>query len=234
MFANFTRVVFAGTSLYGGNRYSVFVKIKHTDGKLSITGAEGMRSSRDCESCGQITNTLRAETFAPAVGVDAERLATLWDRWHLNDMRAGCEHQRAEWVTNREITLHPLKWGPAFNALRFKVENAEATVEEYAEYQRIRPLVFALTIGYNRPRHPALWGEAGNELLANEFAAPEKTERRLAGSTSYREHPDGLLGKPCPECGYKYGAAWLREEVPADVLEWLYNLPETTNRPAWI
>lgn len=32
------------------------------------------------------------------------------------------------------------------------------------------------------------------------------------------EHPDGLLTKPCPACGYKYGTAWLREELPAEII----------------
>jgi hypothetical protein len=32
-----------------------------------------------------------------------------------------------------------------------------------------------------------------------------------------KEHPRGLLGKACPECGYKYGTAWLRETIPAEV-----------------
>ena len=33
---------------------------------------------------GQITDDVR--TVSP-------RLADLWERWHLNDLRAGCEHQ---------------------------------------------------------------------------------------------------------------------------------------------
>lgn len=32
------------------------------------------------------------------------------------------------------------------------------------------------------------------------------------------EHPEGLLSYPCPTCGYKYGTAWLTEQIPADVL----------------
>jgi hypothetical protein len=36
-------------------------------------------------------------------------------------------------------------------------------------------------------------------------------------------------GKP-----YTYGSAWLREEVPADVIEFLESLPETDQTPAWV
>jgi class 3 adenylate cyclase len=31
------------------------------------------------------------------------------------------------------------------------------------------------------------------------------------------EHPDGLLTKPCPVCGYGYGTAWKHEQLPADI-----------------
>lgn len=48
------------------------------------------------------------------------------------------------------------------------------------------------------------------------------------------QHKDGVLNKPCPKCGYKYGSAWLRKEVPQDVLVWLDNLPNTERKPAWI
>lgn len=37
-----------------------------------------------------------------------------------------------------------------------------------------------------------------------------------------------------PDDGYRYGSRWLREEVPADVLEWLAALPETDKQPAWV
>ena len=33
---------------------------------------------------------------------------------------------------------------------------------------------------------------------------------------------------------YKYGSAWLREEVPPDVLDFLSRLPETDKEPPWV
>lgn len=46
--------------------------------------------------------------------------------------------------------------------------------------------------------------------------------------------PEGLLCKPCPVCGYEYGSAWLKREVPEEILEYLKNLPETVKKPAWV
>jgi|SRR6478735_4612252 len=37
-----------------------------------------------------------------------------------------------------------------------------------------------------------------------------------------------------PDGGYKYGSAWLREEVPQDVLDWLFSLPDADMTPAWV
>lgn len=34
---------------------------------------------------------------------------------------------------------------------------------------------------------------------------------------SPKEHPEGLLGKPCPTCGYKYGTAWLVDPLPVEI-----------------
>lgn len=34
--------------------------------------------------------------------------------------------------------------------------------------------------------------------------------------------------------GYRYGTAWLREDVPDDVLDWLKGLPDTDVEPAWV
>lgn len=41
------------------------------------------------------------------------------------------------------------------------------------------------------------------------------------------EHPDGLLTKPCPECGYRFGTEWKTEPVPEEVLTFLAGLPDS-------
>ncbi len=56
-----------------------------------------------------------------------------------------------------------------------------------------------------------------------------------AACTSLRDaglHPDASYlhnGKP-----YLYGSAWLRDEVPADVLDWLRALPDADMTPTWV
>jgi hypothetical protein len=59
-------------------------------------------------------------------------------------------------------------------------------------------------------------------------------EKKPAGRVTPDEHPEGLLNKPCPVCGYKYGSAWNKEAVPDGVLDWLCGLPDTRIHPAWV
>ena len=130
----FKKIVSPGILSEGGRLY---VTIEYDDGRLSITGVSN-------HGCGQCSGPWTFAEYSPGWNAEsAARLSEVWERWHLNDRRAGCEHQRA------------LGW------------------------------------------------------------------------KSYDDHPS----EPCPECGYKYGSAWLREEVPADVLAWLQSLPTVPTEP---
>src|ERR1043165_2726339 len=103
------KVVRVGCSEYG----DVFCKIEiKADGdfvSLSISGVEGPKSDGDAKgSSGQIIMSYKEydnrghttlDAIKPARGWSPELIKQffdIWDRWHLNDMRAGCEHQRAE------------------------------------------------------------------------------------------------------------------------------------------
>lgn len=49
------------------------------------------------------------------------------------------------------------------------------------------------------------------------------------------EHPQGLLGEPCPTCGYEFGTAWTYRALPAEVVAWAKGEPapevSTADRP---
>lgn len=47
-------------------------------------------------------------------------------------------------------------------------------------------------------------------------------------------HPDESFKHPVTGKPYRYGSAWLRREVPADVLTFLASLPDTDKEPAWV
>ena len=86
---------------YAGRSASIYCKIKFKHGKLSISGVEGpLPSGNALGGCGQIDTHLRDEQesikLAPSWTRDMiKRFFEVWSEWHLNDMNAECEHQRA-------------------------------------------------------------------------------------------------------------------------------------------
>lgn len=144
---------------------NVFCRVTlHDNGRLSITGVVGpLKSGNAYGSCGQIVDTLRDPAFVPRDGFNARRFADVWDRWHLNDMRAGSPAQ-------------------------------ETYIREHLNDGKRREY----------PEVCALLESAGLN--------------------------------PDPETGYRYGSAWMREEVPADVIAWLFSdaVPVTDVAPAWV
>ncbi len=123
---------------------------------------------------GQIDSTLREGLengdFNPA-GAWVKTFLDIWDKWHLNNMRAGCEHQRAEGWDQKPIDpSKPLNaYGKFFDGQQTDSWNMWSWIPE-------------------------------------------------------SENPNGLLSKPCPVCGYKYGTAWKKEELPQDVVKFIENL----------
>lgn len=127
------------------------ITITYTDdGCLSITG-----KSRHC--AGQIADELLEMPASEGRGYTEEMLSELnkvWNRWHLNDMRAGTPKQ-------------------------------EDFVREY--------------------------------LKDNQYDYTNITKAL---------EENGLLY----DNGYKYGTGWLKEEVPLEVIEWLFTLPGEGDR----
>ena len=147
---------------------SIFVKVQWDGARLSITGVHGPRASGNAISCGQIVGDLggfsslaKGWTFG-----DVAKLRKVWDRWHLNDMRAGSPAQM--------------------------------------EFLRANPVT-------DRRDY---FSKASGALAA----------AGLNPDPNYLHN-----GKP-----YEYGSAWLRDEVPADVLEFLRGLPDADKQPAWV
>ena len=89
---NMEKIIRIGTR----DRMGIYCKIIYVNKALSITGVEGPYPSGNCKgACGQI-NPVSVDKFAK--GWDQELLNEfnkIWGEWHLNDLKPGCEHQRA-------------------------------------------------------------------------------------------------------------------------------------------
>lgn len=91
---SFTKILNPGATFDG----QLFIEITWDDTRLSVTGVEGPKPNGDAAgSAGQCVDALRRiGTYSPGWdAVACERLATIWDRWHLNDCQAGTPAQTA-------------------------------------------------------------------------------------------------------------------------------------------
>lgn len=245
----FKKVVRIGTMAagYPEAQRDVFARIEYSaDGRLSIAGTVGPKSNGDAHgSSGQFimsfkeydergSDTLADITPAPQWdAVKVKRFFDAWGAWHLNDMRAHCEHQRgAEWDASRKIEV--TYYGLTHDAMRARDKARELAADaavrgEVAHLTKEQHALLALKDWFEERTSPP---DADSPLSG--CYEVKKRETKTAGWLRQDEHPAGLLGKPCPVCGYKYGHAWKREEVPADVLEFLRSLPDTDKQPAWV
>jgi hypothetical protein len=96
------------------DNHNIFVKATFEDGKFSMSGVHGPYSNGNSfGGCGQIcmefehrnpkdndkrySKLTKPEDITFADGWTKEKwldLLDIWENWHLNDMQAGCEHQR--------------------------------------------------------------------------------------------------------------------------------------------
>lgn len=186
-----TKIVYLGTLPYLKTSMKVFAKIEWDGKRLSISGVEGPMKSGNCRgSCGQIIIGFKEfdargycsiQDITPAKGWThglIHLFFTVWDRWHMNDSKAGCWHQRL------------MGW----------------------DKEPIDPSKPTTAYGKFYPGQPTdSWNSKG-------WVYP----------------PHGHLTEACPACGYKYGTKWLHEDVPAKVIDFLFNLPDADITPAWI
>lgn len=105
------------TAKINNRQVSVFIKIEFENGKLSITGVEGPLKSGNClGSCGQIgKHYSEYENLNWSKGWNKTKYIQflfLWETYHLNDMQAGCEHQRALGWDKDGYDKHPAEACP--------------------------------------------------------------------------------------------------------------------------
>lgn len=220
------KVVNIGHRNYG----QIFCKIEIKNGNLSIIGVEGPVRSGNCKgSCGQIVMDMIPEEIIPQKEWTTElikQFLTTWERWHLNDMRAGCEHQR-DWDVSKKVETVELTWGETYYKARSDAASGELNWQEYKAFQSMQVIVDRYSRCKFVDKNIQMAIDAGIFKI-------QKTNKESVGHLRFDEHPKGLLCKPCPVCGYKYGTKWLKEELPQEVIDFLESLPTTTITPAWV
>lgn len=239
-----TKIVLPCTHKIGSVNIKAFAKITYSDkGRLSISGVIGPTRSGDCRgSCGQCVAEIREGT--PAKGWTADMLAQfcdIWQRWHLNDMRPYCEHQKAlgwDELAKKAVKIYRYRLTRETQRQKTKIEGAALNAlrrgETFTPDAKMTELV---NLPYIWKTHETLMDKALQYYEPAEALYPGDMgafETKTLGWLSPEEHPEGLLGRECLVCGYRYGTAWKTETVPKDVIDWLFSLPDTPVEPAWV
>jgi hypothetical protein len=237
-----------------GRHADVFVTAEIKDGVLSLSGVIGpLKSGNALGGCGQIdmefehrnpedndyryTAPTKAEDISFAPGWDKEKwfdLLGIWKAWHMNDMQAGCEHQQAERWGKKRITV--IFYRLQANVLK-KQEDAKKEILDAAIAGEPILIPVETRVLLKLPYTVALPGEDEYALLReavedNYVYDRKKTE--TCGWIREEEHPEGVLGKKCPVCGYGYGTGWKKKALPQSVVDFIAGLPDADKKPAWV
>jgi hypothetical protein len=205
-----------------GEAAPVIVFVEWDGQRLSISGVEGPRRNGDAlGGCGQIEMGREwHHDRAPFY----DQLSEVWDRWHLNDMRAGCEHQRAEgWGAGElvEVVTYKLT-SEAAKEQRSASAFVQQQVRERGEVKVNEEMRALLNLPYFTTQAPDADAPGAGRYEVHQ------REQKHPAHLRPDEHPAGVLGKPCPVCGYRYGTRWLSEEVPTNVIDFLRTLPDAS------
>lgn len=201
---------------------------------LHIVGVVGPRSNGDCYTCGQCGDELRHGIANEGWTADSlYKLLDIWQRWHMNDMLPYCEHQR-DWDGGKECKLYEYKMTDDTRKRRDALKESihkmlmAGDSVQLSESQRtlLGSKYFVTTYKDSAPTGYELYKE--HTKYARELY-PMESDTKWGD-----KHPDGILTKPCPVCGYRWGSSWRAERVPAEVLQWLEALPDSTRKPAWV
>lgn len=207
-----------------------YVEVEHLTGRngdkweLSITSCVGPRANGDAWG-GYNQSIPDVEKFTGyAPGWDAAKVARLvevWEAWHLNAMRAGCEHQRANWNPSEEVEI-----------VTYRL-TSDAIHEQGNIERRIKAALKARGAAAYEPGEKEIAELPFETTQTPDADSPasgryevHKRENKTTGWLRPTEHPRGLLMKPCEVCGYRYGSAWLYEPVPDAILDEIESWPD--------
>lgn len=167
------------------------------------------------------------DTIAPYINDPVySEIFRLWKLYHLNDMHPECEHQADRgWreIAKEKVPIY------TFGLTRWTLK----------EYHRIKENVLdgaRSGKGYDLTDEERLILNSKYSVKTYLDHLPEKlapfyelkdTEYKALGFLEESNHPRGILRKPCPVCGYKYGTSWNYFPIPKEDEEIILRLLKT-------
>ena len=173
------------------------------EGKPEFTASATVWNSRhtDCIMGGQCLDSIW-ENYADQLENKElfEEILTLWNKYHLNGMKAWCEHNNYGEGCHALVKVHHLRGNLEYEALIDKRELPERYLEVTEEGLKNVPTALY--------EYSTLYGKTGVE---------EKDRGWIRYDEKYA--PEGMIGKVCPVCGKKYGHSWYYMPIPQNDLD---------------
>ncbi len=197
------------------------IEVEIKDGRLSVCGTEGTVMTRqrgrkealqywvsyfeECPEAIQDMNKRFGKRFTSATGAAKFVLATDGE-FHGLDILDDGNRDRDILITEScgQIRDSLADWFPEYSALLPWHLN---DMKPGCEHQE------ALGWG-KRPIDPA----KPTSAYGKHFPGQRQDSWNMLAWVTRNEHPEGLLSHPCPTCGYKYGSAWLKRELPSEIV----------------
>lgn len=212
------------------NRVTVDMEYKKDGDKKRFSVSASVWNTRhsDIVCGGQCLDTIAPYIDSPLYS----EILRLWELYHLNDMHPECEHQHAEgWhkIASKKVTLY--HWRLTREASNEQKAAEKAAISALKAGETFTPseqqtfiscLPYSLTTHTDTPpENMAKYYEPKKPLYAGDTG---HTETKACGWLNESEHPEGILSKACPVCGYKYGTSWVYFPIPADDEAIIYKL----------
>lgn len=211
-----TKIDFGLIDFYGDgnkrNRVDVELELKETPNGEEFTASANVWDSghTDIICGGQCLDTLAPFFKNNLLYI---KILNFWEKYHLNGMRPECEHQHElNWHEQASEKIKINKYTLTYEAIAAKNEaekrilNAAKhgqTVQATEEEQKLLNLNYSIE------------SIDGDTPPCGELYKLRETETKSRGWLRFEDFPKfGILGKPCPVCGYKYGSDWKFSAIP--------------------
>lgn len=206
------------------NRVTVEMEYKQDGDKkqFSVSADVWNTLHSDIVCGGQCLDTIAPYMESPVFS----EILRLWKAYRLNDMHPECEHQHAAgWdkLANKKVALY--HWRMTQDARNEQKAAEKAAIIALKCGEKFKPTIkqkFFANLEYSLTTY--------TETLPADIAKyydREHTEIKALGWLKESEHPDRLLAKACPVCGYKYGTSWVYFPIPAEDEKIIYKLLKT-------
>lgn len=246
------------------SKFQNYIKIKFKDNVLSITGVMGPMKNGDCKgSAGQCIDTICdihdryyiTEINDGFTELSLNKFVKIWEEWHLNNAKPyDKKMKKLGWDKLAKKEIYEVEFDLTHDIHEI-IRSIESEMMENiktsgkAQISKTEKMLLNLPLSLTKYFYsdknitaPKYYKIATNIHTKNPdikktilgCVQPKGRMKRDKFAFGNDGHPDGLLGKLCEESGNCYGKSWYFHEVPEDVLEWLYNLPDSKKDPAWV